>query len=612
MTDFLIKSTVSLLVFLVFYHWVLEREKTHLFNRFYLLLAIVISLAIPFLSFEIIEEVPVTTITEPEFVPIPFANENIAVVETMDYTSIAVWSLYGIITLLLSIRFGKNIWKLISKSDSNPTVKYKNATLVLVDEKTLPHTFLNNIFINFDDYNQRNIEDELYTHELVHVTQKHTLDILFIELLITLFWFNPLLYLYKKAIQLNHEFLADEKVVQAYNDIPFYQILLLQKSNGNPTINLASNLNYAVTKKRLLMMTKKSSKRAAFLKKTLLLPVLSGLIYTCCVTIVAQEKAIQVSALPTKKSTQEDQIRDRYYAKVRIIIKDVRTNTVINKMYEELTLAEKRSYLNWVPDMIIAKEIPAPLFEKMKSKNMAVWINGKASSKEQIQKYKRTDFSHYTYSFVHKNARTKRFPQAYQYTLYTKKYFEENLKNSHLHFSNDTLKMVVADWKKTKINQAISQNTKADTLVWYTKGKTEYNLEIKKAEEKHQNISKPKPTYCPDTTKTQNNGDLKTLSEVTEKPEFESGLEAFYKYIGTHYKIPEEVTKNKLKGRVFASFIVEKDGTLSNIKILRDMGYGTGEEAKRVLENSPKWLSGKIDGKPVRTMYSLPIAIKSE
>jgi hypothetical protein len=102
-------------------------------------------------------------------------------------------------------------------------VKYKNATLVLVDEKTLPHTFLNHIFVNFDDYNQRTIEDELYTHELVHVTQKHTLDILFIELLITIFWFNPLLYLYKKAIQLNHEFLADQKVVESYNNVPFYQ-----------------------------------------------------------------------------------------------------------------------------------------------------------------------------------------------------------------------------------------------------------------------------------------------------------------------------------------------------------------------------------------------------
>lgn len=357
-------------------------------------------------------------------------------------------------------------------------------------------------------------------------------------------------------------------------------------------------------------MTKKSSKKAALLKKTLLLPVLSGLIYTCCVTIVAQEKAIQASALPTGKSTQEDQIRDRYYAKVRIIIKDVRTNTVINKMYEELTLAEKRSYLSWVPDMIIAKEIPAPLFEKMKSKDMAVWINGKASSKTEIQKYKRTDFSHYTYSFVHKNARTKRFPQEYQYTLYTHKYFEENLKNSHLHFSNDTLKMVVADWKKNKINKAISQNTKADTLLWYTKGKNEYNLEIKKAAEKYQNSNKPKPDESPDTTQTEDNGDLKTLSEVTEKPQYQAGLEAFYQYIGSNYKIPEEITAKKISGKIFASFIVEKDGSLSNIKILRDMGYGTGDETLRVLKESPKWNPGKMDGKPVRTQYSLPITIK--
>jgi hypothetical protein len=105
--------------------------------------------------------------------------------------------------------------------------------------------------------------------------------------------------------------------------------------------------------------------------------------------------------------------------------------------------------------------------------------------------------------------------------------------------------------------------------------------------------------------------DLYNLAELTEKPTFESGLEAFYKYIGTHYKIPEEVTKNKLKGRVFASFIVEKDGTLSNIKILRDMGYGTGDETIRVLKESPKWKPGKMNGKPVRTQYSLPITIKT-
>jgi beta-lactamase regulating signal transducer with metallopeptidase domain len=85
---------------------------------------------------------------------------------------------------------------------------------------------------------------------------KHSLDILLIETLKVLFWFNPIFIFYKKAIQLNHEFLADEKVVKSHNDVPFYQNLLISKANANPTYYLASNLNYSVTKKRLIMMTK--------------------------------------------------------------------------------------------------------------------------------------------------------------------------------------------------------------------------------------------------------------------------------------------------------------------------------------------------------------------
>lgn len=489
MIDFLLKSTISLTVFLGFYHLVLEREKIHHFNRFYLLFSIVISLAIPFLTFEIIKIVPVVQNIEPlnTIITSTIIPENeiqgtsLPIEENINFIPYILWSLYGIISLLLLIRFGKNCFKLISKSKSNPIVKYKNANLVLVDEKTLPHTFLNSIFINFDDYNNRNIEDELYTHELVHVTQKHTLDILFIEFLKVIFWFNPLFILYKKAIQLNHEFLADEEIVKTYNNVPFYQNLLLQKSSEQQTIYLASNLNYSVTKKRLIMMTKNTSQKIAILKKVAIVPILAGLIYFFCIEIVAQEKVIsEISEEIKSEITDKDKIRDSYYSNVRIILKDLRTNHSINKMYEDLSLEVKRNYLSWVPDIIIEKEVPEQLFKKMKTTNMAVWINGKASSKEEIQKYKRTDFNYYTYSFVHKNARTKRFPQEYQYTLYTKKYFDENLKNSHLHFSNDTLKMVISEpekeWKK--VNKILSPKIEADTVLWYIKDKNVYNLNI--------------------------------------------------------------------------------------------------------------------------------------
>jgi N-acetylmuramoyl-L-alanine amidase/beta-lactamase regulating signal transducer with metallopeptidase domain len=495
MIDFLLKSTISLTVFLGFYHLVLEREKMHQFNRFYLLFSIVISFIIPFLTFEIIQIVPIVQNIEPlnTFITSSAIPENeiqgnsLPIEEKINFIPYVLWSLYTLISSLLLVRFGKNIWKLISKSKSNPNVKYKNANLVLVEEETLPHTFMNSIFINFDDYNNRNIEDELYTHELVHVTQKHTLDILLIELLKVVFWFNPVFILYKKAIQLNHEFLADEEIVKTFNNIPFYQNLLLKKGSNNQTIYLASNLNYSVTKKRLIMMTKSTSKKIAVIKKIAIVPILAGLIYFFCVEVVAQEKIINTnSEEKIAEITDKDKIRDSYYSNVRIILKDLRTNHSINKMYEELSLEEKRSYLSWVPDMIIEKEVPDLLFEKMKTKNMAIWINGKASNKEEIKKYKRTDFSYYTYSFVHKNARSKRFPQEYQYTLYTKKYFDENLKNNHLHFSNDTLKMVISEpekeWKK--VNKILNPKNEADTILWYTKEKEIYNLHINEKKEK--------------------------------------------------------------------------------------------------------------------------------
>ena len=95
---------------------------------------------------------------------------------------------------------------------------------------------------------------------------------------------------------------------------------------------------------------------------------------------------------------------------------------------------------------------------------------------------------------------------------------------------------------------------------------------------------------------------------IEVKPEFPGGIEKFYKFVGTNYVTPEE---DGLKGKVFVSFVVEKDGSLTDIKVIRDIGYGTGKEAIRVLKKSPRWAPGVQNGKPVRVLYSLPITIQS-
>ena len=341
MSDFLIKSTITLFVLLAVYYLFLEKEKIHGFNRFYLLFSLVLSMVIPFITIEVIQEIAQPTVN-PGNIQIP--QESAVILEETNYLAIGLWSLYAVVTLVLVIRFFSNIIKISSKMKSNTPIDYKSAKLILVPEKTLPHTFLNTIFINETEYNNRQIEAELYTHELTHVTQKHTLDILFIEVLKTIFWFNPIFIFYKKAIQLNHEFLADEKVVTSYNNVPFYQSLLLSKTNANQTFYLASNLNYLITKKRLLMMTKTTSNSKSFAKKIILIPLFTGLINLMCIQTIAQTSTSSNTSAPS-----EIKKRDAYYKGVRLILKDNSKKILLDKKYEALTPNEKRLYISNVP-----------------------------------------------------------------------------------------------------------------------------------------------------------------------------------------------------------------------------------------------------------------------
>lgn len=105
-----------------------------------------------------------------------------------------------------------------------------------------------------------------------------------------------------------------------------------------------------------------------------------------------------------------------------------------------------------------------------------------------------------------------------------------------------------------------------------------------------------------------NDNTVYNTASIDVKPQFPGGYEAFYKYIAINYKTP---AVSGLKGKVYVTFVVEKDGSLSGITVLKDIGYGTGKEAIRVLSSSPKWLPAEHNGYKVRCTFSLPIEVKS-
>ena len=103
------------------------------------------------------------------------------------------------------------------------------------------------------------------------------------------------------------------------------------------------------------------------------------------------------------------------------------------------------------------------------------------------------------------------------------------------------------------------------------------------------------------------NDDVKDFTEVAVLPEFTDGLAGWSKYLTANLKYPELARKENITGRVIMSFIVEKDGSLSEIKVLRGIGGGADEESVRVLKISPKWRPGLLEGRPVRVAYTMPI-----
>jgi beta-lactamase regulating signal transducer with metallopeptidase domain len=405
MITYLLKSGILLFIFYAIYKLLLENEKMFHFNRAYLLGSLVFSLITPLqiISFESSFSNKTGLVQLDELV-IQKSTENLVSVSVNDFLTVLIAVSYGVMVLLLMFRFILNLYSFYKRTKRSEVRFIEDEKVVLIEEPILPHSFWKSIFINKEAFDNGKIPSELIAHEKAHLEQKHTLDILFVEVLQIVFWFNPLFLFYKKAIKLNHEFLADEAVNKQFGKVKKYQKLLLDFAAIENTISLASTINYQITKKRLLMMTKKESS-------------------------------------------------------IKIVLKVFSVGVVY-----------------------------ALLLFVFSTKTMAQTVKNKAEVGE-------------------------------------------------------------------------------------------------------------KDIYENDAIETQ--------------PEFPGGVTAFYKFVGSNFKMPAEADKNKIQGKVYMQFVVEKDGSLSDLRTMKDIGYGIGDEVIRVLKLSPKWTAGFVNGKPVRVMYSLPITIQA-
>lgn len=176
-----------------------------------------------------------------------------------------------------------------------------------MDQKTLPFTFLNFLFLEKEAFQNKSIEEEILYHELVHIRQKHSWDILLMELIKIVFWFNPIFVLYKNAIQLNHEFLADKGVNFRFQNKTAYQLLLFNKIAAQEVnLSISSPFNFSSTKSRLIMMGKSSSRN-----KTRLLKSISVVLMGCLVISLSSSQSYKT--LPFGSPNDYEQILSKAF-----------------------------------------------------------------------------------------------------------------------------------------------------------------------------------------------------------------------------------------------------------------------------------------------------------
>jgi len=125
--------------------------------------------------------------------------------------------------------------------------------------------------------------------------------------------------------------------------------------------------------------------------------------------------------------------------------------------------------------------------------------------------------------------------------------------------------------------------------------------------DKNADVTIDEPVGTADTKVTEEDPN-KIFTSVEQVPEFPGGPDAFNKYLGNHIKYPAVARENNTQGRVIVTFVCERDGSLTDVRVVRDIGDGCGDEAVRVIKGSPKWKPGIQNGRPVRVQYSVPVS----
>ncbi len=285
--EYILKSSGLTAVFFLAYTLLLRKETFFKTNRWFLLLGLITSVLLPLVTFKKVIWVETTqavkqweTISE----PMP------AVADTFEINWLLVLScIYGIglLLFLFQLLFDfKHLRALLKGKNIQQIQDYK---LIDVNEKVAPFSYFNYIVYNSELFNASELT-HILAHERVHCEQKHSVDVLISRLFCIVFWYNPIIWFYQKAMMQNLEFIADTEALKTLDDKKSYQITLLKVTTQHNCVAITNPFYQSLIKKRIVMLNKNQSKKSNYWKYFIMIPALAAFLFYFQVKVIAQEK----------------------------------------------------------------------------------------------------------------------------------------------------------------------------------------------------------------------------------------------------------------------------------------------------------------------------------
>lgn len=264
-----------------YYHFLLRNKRFHQYNRYYLLSVVIISIIIPFLQIPVYFD---DTTTKPflanTLVTISsggFEEETAMAVVTAKESSWFTYRntlslLYLLTVLFLFIRLLLALWRIARMINIYPKEKLDNIQFVATTDPATPFSFFRWLFWNNKIELNSDNGQQIFRHELFHIRQKHSWDIIFLEVISMIFWINPFFHLIKKEIKVIHEFLADKFAVEENKEWDYAELLLMQVL-GSPNTRLTNPFFHNQIKRRIAMLTTSQKPGYQYLRKIMVLPL---------------------------------------------------------------------------------------------------------------------------------------------------------------------------------------------------------------------------------------------------------------------------------------------------------------------------------------------------